>query len=167
MGLAPPTGWGRLRPVLPSWLIEAEIGLGGFLAGVGVTLLLGGFRRKSRSARQNAAGAQAVDVVSSHAPPGSAGACGPESPSGCADATGSAPPHLSSLIARAIRDPLQCLRRAEGCPPEALHQLERIAWQTRMMGSGMRPMQAQPVSPISLLQEAAKEVPLLRAGRVA
>jgi hypothetical protein len=155
-----------LRPVLPSWLIEAEIGLGGFFAGVGVTLLLGGFRRKSRSPAQNAAGAQGLDVASSNAPPGSTSAFGPQSPSGRADATGSVSPHLSSLIACAIREPLRRLRRTEGCPPEALHQLERIAWQTRMMGSGLRPMQSKSVSPISLLQQAAEEVPLLRDGVV-
>ncbi len=76
-------------------------------------------------------------------------------------------PPLSTVIARAIREPLRQLRRTQGCPPAALRQLERIAWQTRMLGSGLRPMQSKPVSPVTLLQEAVEQVPLLRDGVVA
>ncbi len=76
-------------------------------------------------------------------------------------------PQLSTVIAHAIREPLRQLRRTQGCPPAALRQLERIAWQTRMLGSGLRPMQSKPVSLVTLLQEAAEQVPLLRDGAVA
>ncbi|MEE9280016.1 MAG: hypothetical protein V3V67_07555 [Myxococcota bacterium] len=75
-------------------------------------------------------------------------------------------PHLISLLAEAIREPLRQLRRTEGRSSEVVDRLERIAWQARMLSSRPRPMQAKPSSPVSLLQEAAEEVPLLRDGTV-
>lgn len=77
-----------------------------------------------------------------------------------------AAPHLISLFAEALRDPLRQLRRSEGRASEIVEQLERIAWQARMLVARPRPMQAKPASPVSLLQEAAEEVPLLRDGTV-
>jgi hypothetical protein len=78
----------------------------------------------------------------------------------------SAAPHLLALIADAMRDPLQKLRRNAEVPRDALELLERIAWQTRMLVAKPRPMRAAPTSPISLLQEAAEQIPLLRDGSV-
>ncbi len=75
-------------------------------------------------------------------------------------------PHLISLIAEAIREPLRQLRRTEGHSAEVVERLERIAWQARMLVSRPRPMQAKPTAPMTLLQEAAEEVPLLRDGVV-
>lgn len=78
----------------------------------------------------------------------------------------SAPPHLLGLIADAMRDPLQKLRRDPAVPRETLERLERIAWQTRMLVAKPRPMRAAPTSPIALLQEAAEQIPPLRDGSV-
>lgn len=75
-------------------------------------------------------------------------------------------PHLIGLIADAIREPLRQLRRTKETPADAVAQLERLAWQTRMLVSRPRPMRAAPVSPIALLQEAAEQIPLLRDGSV-
>jgi len=52
--------------------------------------------------------------------------------------------HLVGLVAQALRPP----------------------WQARMLGARPRPMQAQPSSPIALLQEAAEQVEVLRLGKV-
>jgi hypothetical protein len=71
-----------------------------------------------------------------------------------------------TLLGHALRAPLARLRRTDGCPPEALEEIERIAWQARMLVSRPRPMKAKPVSPISLLQEAAEQVEKLRLGKV-
>ncbi len=88
-----------------------------------------------------------------------------------ADRVGSAPdcnpaPHLLSLFAEALREPLRQLRREPARAAEAVERLERIVWQARMLVSRPRPMQATATSPIALLQEAAEEVPLLRDGIV-
>ncbi|HTO07193.1 MAG TPA: hypothetical protein VMR86_09055 [Myxococcota bacterium] len=77
-----------------------------------------------------------------------------------------AAPHLIALVGDAIREPLRLLRRASDPPAEAIARLERIAWQTRMLVSRPRPMRAAPTSPVSLLQEAAEQIPLLRDGSV-
>jgi hypothetical protein len=77
-----------------------------------------------------------------------------------------AAPHLIALVGEAIREPLRLLRRASEPPGEVIAKLERIAWQTRMLVSRPRPMRAAPTSPVSLLQEAAEEIPLLRDGSV-
>jgi len=78
----------------------------------------------------------------------------------------SAAPHLVALVGDAIREPLRLLRRASDPPADAIARLERIAWQTRMLVSRPRPMRAAPTSPVSLLQEAAEQIPLLRDGSV-
>jgi hypothetical protein len=70
------------------------------------------------------------------------------------------------LLGNALRAPLARLRRTEGFPSEALGEIERVAWQARMLVSRPRPMKAVPVSPIALLQEAAEEVEKLRLGKV-
>ncbi len=146
-----------------SVLINLGVGLGGFLAGVGAMLLVRALQ--GRRARAESARARESSVLAD-AEAGSEAAVAPSaSPSAAPGPTPLAPP-LSTVIARAIREPLRQLRRTQGCPPEALRQLERIAWQTRMLGSGLRPMQSKPVSPITLLQEAAEQVPLLRDGAV-
>jgi hypothetical protein len=77
-----------------------------------------------------------------------------------------AAPHLIALVGDAIREPLRLLRRATDPPAEAIARLERIAWQTRMLVSRPRPMRAAPTSPVSLLQEVAEQIPLLRDGSV-
>ena len=77
-----------------------------------------------------------------------------------------APPYLIALIGEAMREPLRQLRRATDVPAEALDRLERVAWQMRMLVARPRPMRAAPTSPISLLQEAAEQIPLLRDGSV-
>ena len=82
------------------------------------------------------------------------------------EATLPPPPHLVRLLGEALRSPLRTLRRADGVPALAVEQLERIVWQTRMLLSRPRPMQAKPTSPISLLQEAAEDVAPLREGKV-
>jgi len=75
-------------------------------------------------------------------------------------------PHLITLVGDALREPLRLLRRVSDPPAEVIAQLERIAWQTRMLVSRPRPMRAAPTSPVSLLQEAAEQIPLLRDGSV-
>jgi hypothetical protein len=75
------------------------------------------------------------------------------------------PPHLLALLAQALREPLRELKRAQASE-EVIAKLERVAWQARMLVSRPRPMRALPSSPLSLLQEAAEQVPLLRDGRV-
>jgi hypothetical protein len=74
-------------------------------------------------------------------------------------------PHLLTLIVQALREPLRELKRAQA-PEEAIAKLERVAWQARMLVARPRAMRALPTSPLSLLQEAAEQVPLLRDGRV-
>ncbi len=73
--------------------------------------------------------------------------------------------HLVSLLGNALRDVLRALRRGEASNV-LVPRVERIVWQSRMLVSTPRPMQAQPTSPISLLQSAAEEVEALRLGKV-
>jgi hypothetical protein len=75
------------------------------------------------------------------------------------------PPHLLTLIGQALREPLRDLKRADA-PADVIGKLERLAWQARMLVAPPRPMRALPSSPLSLLQEAAEQVPLLRDGKV-
>jgi len=82
------------------------------------------------------------------------------------DAERAAPPYLIALIGEAMREPLRQLRRAGNVPADALDRLERVAWQMRMLVARPRPMRAAPTSPISLMQEAAEQIPLLRDGSV-
>ena len=140
------------------------IGLGGFLAGVGAMLLIRVMRSRRMRAERADAGASGVFADAETGPPAEAAL---DARLSAAEGPTPASPQLSTLVARAIREPLRQLRHSEGCPPAALRQLERVAWQTRMMGSGLRPMQSKPVSPVALLQEAAEQVPLLRDGAVA
>jgi signal transduction histidine kinase len=77
-----------------------------------------------------------------------------------------AEPSSLTLLADALRGPLGRLRRVESCPVELREELERIAWQARMLVARSRPMQARPVAPIGLLQEAAEQVERLRLGKV-
>jgi hypothetical protein len=150
---------------LSGWLIETGIGLAGFLAGLGVTFLARALRRRANARVLNPASGADPDTAtfaelgSDLAEGNGVNASRPE-----AGRTGS--PHLIGLLARAFREPLAQLRRSEDCPAEALRQLERIAWQTRMLCSAPRPMQGKLLSPISLLQEVAEEDPLLRNGSV-
>lgn len=139
-------------------LITLGIGAAGFGAGALVVLLMGAFTRRRPSQRKGAGEDVPGEThrVVAHA----------DAPGSIAQGPAPSTPQLSGVIAQAIREPLRQLRRAEGCPPAALRQLERIAWQTRMLGAGLRPMQSKPVSPISLLQAAAEDVPLLRDGVV-
>ncbi len=86
-------------------------------------------------------------------------------PAGTETPGADAPPHLLALFATALRGPLRELRRLPAAG-EPLARLEQLAWQLRMLTSRPRPMKAQPVSPLALLQEAAEEVPQLREGKV-
>jgi len=158
---------------LSSALIQTAIALVGFLAGVGVALLIAGVRRRknrlvwrphSRLPHTDAAiETQAKLPKLPKLPEGIESLLAREG----SQAVATDPPHLSSLLARALREPIRQLRRVSGCPPAVLRQLELIAWQTRMLSSALRPMQAKLVSPISLLQEAALDVSLLGDGSVA
>ncbi len=144
--------------------IDVGIGLGGFLAGVGAMLLIRVMRsRRMRSERADASASGVFDDAETGPQEEAALDTRPRAAQGPTPASS----QLSTIIAQAIREPLRQLRRSEGCPSTALRQLERIAWQTRMLGSSLRPMQAQPVSPVALLQQAAEQVPLLRDGAVA
>lgn len=134
---------------LPGWVIGILIGLGGILAGVGLTLLaLRGRRPIPASPLPSAVSRESCE------------ADGPST---------ATVPHASpavALLERALREPLKRLRRWEGCPPDALEQLEHLAWQARMLRAPARPMQAFPSAPMTLLQEAAEQVTLLRLGKV-
>ena len=135
----------------------ALIATGSFLAGAGIMGSLAARRRRIRL--RHRINDRVFDTVRG------AGMSEPGQGNGAV----TTPPlstHLVSLFARAIREPLVQLRRSEGCPPDALLRLERLAWQTRMVVSRPRPMQAKLVSPMTLLQEAAEEVPILQAGQV-
>ena len=148
-------------------MIQTAIALVGFLAGVGVALLVAGVRRRKNRLvwrpHSRLPHADAAIETQSKLPEGIESLVASES--GQAAATD--PPHLSSLLARALREPIRQLRRVSDCPPAALRQLEHIAWQTCMLSSALRPMQAKLVSPISLLQEAGLDVSLLGDGSVA
>jgi hypothetical protein len=128
----------------------------GFLVGAGCAWLI--LRRRRAPA---AAPPAVLEAVVEHKPLTPVREVLPERELGRA-----APPHLIALIGDAIREPLRQLRRSGGVPRDALDRLERIAWQTRMLVARPRPMHAAPTSPISLLQEAAEQIPLLRDGSV-
>ncbi len=146
-------------------MIQTAIALVGFLAGVSVALLVAGVRRrKNRLLWRPHSRLPHTDAASESRSKLPAGI---ESLVASEGGQATDPPHLSSLLARALREPIRQLRRVSGCPPAALRQLELIAWQTRMLSSALRPMQAKLVSPISLLQEAALDVSLLGDGSVA
>lgn len=126
---------------LPGFLVAAAIGAGAFLVGVGLTLLAVGSRRPLPD-------------------PGAQEDTGAEELSGNPRQAASL-----ALLARALREPLRRMREgASGS--ELLPPIERVAWQARMLASRRRPLQAQPCSPIALLQEAAQQVEALRLGKV-
>jgi hypothetical protein len=131
-------------------------GLLGFAAGVGVALAA--LRRRvapvllPRAAGEESAPALAVlEASAGGIAPGTEGVA--------------APPHLLTLLGQALREPLRELKRADA-PADVIAKLERVAWQARMLVARPRPMRALPSSPLSLLQEAAEQVPLLRDGKV-
>jgi hypothetical protein len=134
---------------VPTELIALAAGLLGTALGVGVTL--GVLRRRLPHATRPVASLPA-------APPPTPTGEPPEAPVEIAVAT--------SLIERALRRPLVRLRRLESCPPDLLDELERIAWQARMLRAAPRPLQARPHSPSALLEGAAEQVELLRLGKV-
>ena len=138
-------------------VIEAVWVLGGFFLGVSLTLALGRWRRFIRERRSRAAEASLV-------PEGQAREADPRPNPG--DLTGAVSPRLVMFLARSIRDSLKQLRRLEGCPPDVIESLERVAWRARMIVAPPRPMQAKVVSTMTLLQQASEEVESLREGRV-
>ena len=138
---------------MPTWAIAIGFGLGGFLAGSGFVLLV------LRARLREVARARHADAAApgSQPPPLHAGS----DPQEAREAT-----RLVGLLEHSIREPLARLRRVEGAPTETLAQLERLAWQARMLAAPARPMQARPTSPIALLEQAAERVDLLRLGKV-
>jgi hypothetical protein len=138
-------------------MIEALLGIVGFLAGAGVAW--GVLRRKHVPSA--VVPLVQLEIVPEPKPLAAVRDIAPER-----ELEGKAPPHLIALIGDAIREPLRQLRRSGEVPSDALQRLERIAWQMRMLVARPRPMRAAPTSPISLLQEAAEQIPLLRDGSV-
>jgi hypothetical protein len=137
---------------LPGFVIAALIGLGGFLIGVLLSLTA------LRGRRAPTPGQLDPPLVTGELPEA-------EVEEEVEIAAASSLP-LTGQLAAALRRPLASLRRVEA-PPGVLAQLERVAWQARMLSAGPRPMKSVPSSPISLLQEAAEQVELLRLGKVA
>ena len=137
---------------MPGWLIASLLGIGGFAAGALAMALVMRERRLGGDLDQDGL------LPEQPAPPeGEARDEQPERPNGGL--------HLVGLIAQALRPPLLRLRR-ESVAPVLIEEFEHVAWQARMLGARPRPMQAQPSSPIALLQEAAEQVEVLRLGKV-
>lgn len=137
---------------MPGWLIASLLGIGGFAAGALATVVVLRERR------------QAGDLDDDGLLPDAARAPEAETREEPGE-RGNAGLHLVGLIAQALRPPLLRLRR-ESVAPVLVEEFEHVAWQARMLTSRPRPMQAQPSSPISLLQEAAEQVEVLRLGKV-
>ncbi len=137
---------------MPTWAIAIGFGLGGFLAGSAFVLLM------LRARLRGMARGRQVDAASSGSQP--------QPPHAGRDPQEGREAALVGLLEHAIREPLARLRRVEGAPAETVAQLERLAWQARMLATPARPMQARPTSPIALMEEAAKGVDLLRLGKV-
>jgi hypothetical protein len=135
---------------VPTGLIALAAALAGVALGVGVTLAL--LRRRLPHV------ARAVAAPPSPPPAAPANADAAEPPVEVTPAT--------SLLERALRRPLSRLRRVESVPQEVLDDLERVAWQARMLCAAPRPLQARPNSPSALLESAAEQVDLLRLGKV-
>jgi len=133
-------------------MIASLIAIGGFSAGAAAAALI---------LRERALGGD-LDEDGLLAEPASEPAEQPPTP---VEAPQTGALHLVSLVGNALRGPLQALRRAS-CPPIVIERFEHVAWQTRMLTSRARPMQAQPASAIALLQEAAEQVEALRLGKV-
>jgi len=137
---------------VPGWVIACLIGIGGF--GVGAAAALAVLRERRLGGDLDHDGLlpaepQPTPVAETEEEPD----------------RGNGGHHLVSLLANALRPPLLRLRRAS-CPPELVEEFEHVAWQARMLTSRPRPMQAQPSSPIALLQEAAEQIEVLRLGKV-
>ena len=137
---------------MPGWLIASLLGIGGFAAGVAVAMAI--LRERRLGGDLDHDGLLPVET-----PPPTAQTAEEE-----AD-RGNSGHHLVSLLASGLRPPLLRMRRAS-CPPELIEEFEHVAWQARMLTSRARPMQAQPSSPIALLQEAAEQIEVLRLGKV-
>ena len=135
--------------------------LGGVALGAAAVLFLVVGRRESPAPRYDLP-ASSLEGVASAANGGPADAIEQPAPD---PLNAVAPPHLLTLVSNALRGPLRELRRTE-IPGRAREQIERVAWQLRMLTARPRPMQSKPTSPLSLLQEASEEVALLRDGQV-
>ncbi len=135
---------------MPGWLIASLLGIGGFAAGALAMALVMRERRLGGDLDQ--------DGLLPEQPEPPEVEAGDERP----ERSGL---HLVGLIAQALRPPLLRLRR-ESVAPVLIEEFEHVAWQARMLGARPRPMQAQPSSPIALLQEAAEQVEVLRLGKV-
>jgi len=137
-------------------MIASLIAVGGFLAGVGFTLLVARGRQETDAAAQpgsvEGSGAASPRLDEAHEPE-------EDLPSGGGM-------YLLTLLAQALRTPMLRLRSVETIPAELVADFERVAWQARMLTSRGRPMQAKPALPIALLQEAAEQVEPLRLGKV-
>ena len=138
-------------------LLILLIGLGAFLLGAGLTLLLG--RRRSPAVAPDS------DVLHEDPFPPVVAITALERESGEDESTLLRSEHAAVLLAQALRQPLRALRRSS-CPTPLLEQMERVAWQARMLTAAPRPMKGQPASPIVLLQEAAEGLEALRLGKV-
>ena len=137
---------------MPGWLIASLLGIGGFAVGALLTAAV--LRERSLGG----------DLDRDGLLPPEPDLPGPEVREEEPERTNVAL-HLVGLLGEALRRPLLKLRR-ESCPPEVVEEFEHVAWQARMLTSRARPMQAQPSSPISLLQESAEQVEVLRLGKV-
>lgn len=126
-------------------MIEPLIGLGGFFAGIVLTLIA----TRGRRVPLETPGVEELNLAADEDLQEADTRTGP----------------LVRLLGQALREPLRGLRRS-GSSPELVAQVERVAWQARMLVSRARPMQSKPTSPIALLQEAAQEVEALRLGKV-
>jgi hypothetical protein len=136
---------------MPVWMSALLFGVGGLIVGATVTIA-----------------ALRIYRAAAFSPPRESADSGtdPSTEAASAGAEPDPPRHVLALIEPALRRPLMHLRRSESFPSELMEPFERIAWQMRMLLTTARPMQAKPTSPISLLQEAAEEVTLLRLGKV-
>ncbi len=137
---------------MPVWLIAVLTGVIAF--GCGVALALAFLRRRPVPLEVAEAAISEPEEAPVLAAPAEEPVDGSERSS-----------HLVSLLGNALRDVLRALRRGEASNV-LVPQVERLVWQARMLVATPRPMQAQPTSPLSLLQSAAEEVEALRLGKV-
>lgn len=142
-------------------MIAALIGVGGFAAGVIATLIALNQRAGAPTARP----IDAVEVTDDPARGATDDLVAVLEPAGANPEPARGALHLVTLIGDALRKPLHRLRR-DGAEAALIAEFEHVGWQARMLTSRPRPMQAQPVSAIALLQEAAEQVEPLRLGKV-
>ena len=142
-------------------MIAALIGIGGFAAGVVATLIALNQRVNGSTAEEGGVAPASEDRTLLEA--------GEPAPAAELTDEARAPQrgalHLVTLLGNALRQPLHRLRR-EACADALVEEFEHIGWQARMLTSRGRPMKAQPVSVVALLQEAAEQVEALRLGKV-